>query len=176
MPFIVLSGKLFDRSGIRGLGRKFPRIQKEAMRSMAEKWVRDYLPGHFTPGNRNRYRFERRNPLYTRKIKPAKGTGQGKYVELLLSGRSRRAIVYLARITATQDRATVLMSPPGYFTNPKTGSYRNARGQQKRISHQPDKVRELLELPQSERDALVQIARKRFHQLVRDALRASATP
>lgn len=167
---IILGVDVLDKSIIRGLGRKFGGFQKQAIREGVEDWHSHTLAKHFTPGNRGRYRIAVRSQLYTKEIKPAKGTGQGRYVDLQLSGKSRRFMQAFYTITGSKDRMTLTMKPPGYFTNPFIGSWTDPdTGKTKRITRQPNKPDEATQTNNEDRERIRRVVNDRLLALVNAA-------
>ena len=152
---IVLDVKLIDTTGLKGGVRAISRIQREALRSTAEFWHQVILARHFSPGAAAGYHHASRSRVYKQIIKPKEGAGPGKYIDLLLKGRSRRAMQYLYTITGSKDRMTLRMQTPGYFTNPYVGTFNDPRtGKTKRITRQPDKVKEVTTIGSGDRQIL----------------------
>lgn len=152
---IVLGVKLIDSTGLKGGVRTIGRIQRDALRSTAEFWHQVILARHFSPGAAAGYHHEQRSRVYKQIIKPKEGSGPGKYVDLLLKGRSRRAMQYLYTITGSKDRMTLRMQTPKYFTNPYIGTFKDPRtGKAKRITRQPDKVKEVTTIGSGDRQIL----------------------
>lgn len=137
MPIVILTTTENDQT-IKGAKRRFGRIVKQSLRETAEHWHRDIFPGHFEWGNNREYNLAPRTEFYRKIIKRIKGQGPGRFIDLILSGQSARALQHLATITGTAKHATVTMRPPNYFTNP-TGN------------NQPDKVAEILKFSQRDR-------------------------
>lgn len=171
--WFVLNTEVVDRSGLRGLGRRWGAIQRNALRDTAEHYHRRLFPRHFTPGNTSRYGHTPRSRFYRQVIKPFQGAGQGKFVDLQLKGTSRRAMVHLAKITATKNRATITMRPPNYFTNPFVGVLRGRGGKLKQIRRQPDKVAEVTRFNDQDRNDLQRYLERRLQTLLKQALASS---
>jgi hypothetical protein len=153
MPGVVLGIEITDDSGIKLLRGQFAQMKKEALREIAEHFHQEMVPRRFTPGNDARYQHEKRNQVYKDKIKKRFGTGQGKYVNLQLSGKSKRRAA-LAKITGTQHQATLTVETPTYFRRPFVGTFRDEKGRQKRVTRQPDKVAEMLHITDGEKRQL----------------------
>lgn len=152
------------------LKREVRRIVKLVLRAAAREWHHTMLPRHFTPNNTSRYGYERRHPLY-RDIKRKTRRGQARFVDLLASGRSKRAALFRQpRITATSRRAQAILNMPAYFVKPYIGPVRDAEG---RVNHvirdQPDKPEELTAVSRRERDVLARHSADRFARLVEKA-------
>lgn len=175
MPLVVLNTEIKNAWVIKGIKRKWPQVLRLSMFAIARRWMEVKFPSHFTPGNETRYSHERRNPFYKRVIKIFEGEGQGKYVDDLLKGRSRRQLWTSTTITATQHRSTIRMKAPAYFTDPYIGRIekeipvKNDPSRMRKIiiniTRQPDKVRELLEVPAKDKDDLQQYLQKRMEVL-----------
>lgn len=161
MPLIILNCKVENRRSIVGLRGKWGKINKHVLQKAAWRWHKEKLESHFTPGNNSRYQMQPRTRFYRTKVKIRRGTGQGKYVDLILSGRSLRALKAFATVSGTATAATLTMKPPGYFTRPFVGSYRDPKtGRQKVIRQQPDKVAELKRISPEDRAWIVRNARR----------------
>ena len=158
MPKMILAIEVSDKSGLKLLRKEINRIKKEALIETAQWFLKTKVPAHFGPANRRRYGHAPRNPLYAKEIKTRKGKGQGKHVDNTLTGRSARRAKYLSRVTGTSKTATLTVDVPTYFRRPFVGTYQKTvtgkdgktRQVTKRITKQPDKVKELLTL--DERD------------------------
>jgi hypothetical protein len=155
MPLIALNVKIDRKQVPRDLRSKIPAITRQALRACAGAWHANVLPRHFTPGNESRYRFDPRNPKYMAEIKREHGEGQGKYVKLLLKGKSQRWLRTFANITATSHQAVLTMQGPTYFTQPFIGTFIDPEtGRQKTVTRQPDKAREVVETNDDDRRML----------------------
>lgn len=166
MPGVVLSIEVIDSSPIKLLRGQLAQIKKEALRELAEHFHKEYVPRRFTPGNETRYQHEKRNQVYKDKIKKRFGSGQGKYVNLQLSGKSKRRAA-LHKITGTQHQATLTVETPTYFRRPFVGSFRDENGRQKRVTHQPDKVAEMVRISQQEKSEL----RTKFAEIIGEKMK-----
>ncbi len=133
---------------ITGLGRSYRASYRRAMLESVKYYHTTIFPKHFGTSNRSRYKLEPRTRFYLSVIKPREGQGQGRFVDLLLHGTARRRMMYNARIWATDggNSVTLKMLTPKYFTNPFVGTYVDAEGKQKRITRQPDKVAEVVQV------------------------------
>lgn len=140
MPLHILTEITGDQV-IKGGKRALARIVKQSLRETSEYWHKRLFPRHFEYGNNSRYNLAPRTEFYAKIIKRIKGQGQGRFIDLILSGKSARAMKHLATITSTAKHSTVTMRPPNYFTNP-TGN------------NQPDKVAEILRFSQTDRNDL----------------------
>jgi hypothetical protein len=159
MPLIAL--EIFIEKPPRGMRRRLRIVRREALREVAWHWHRNILQRHFSPGNSGRYRMKRRTQFYREVVKKVRGSGQGRFVDLLFSGRSLRWMKAFAGVTSFADRAVLTMRPPGYFTRPFIGSYTDPRtGQRKRITQQPDKRAELEQVSLADRREMVAFARR----------------
>lgn len=157
MPLVLLID-VQGSAALKGGKRKLARLQKQALLRTAEYWHRRLFPRHFTPGNTSRYQLQPRTRFYKEIIKKFQGQGQGRFVDLVLTGRSARAMKSLARFTSTTNRTTVRMRPPSYFTNPfATGG-----------KQQPDKVAEVQRMSAEDRSDLQDFFRRRVAALAKD--------
>lgn len=161
MPLIVLNCKLENRKAIIGMKGKWGTVTKFVLQQVARAWHREKLQSHFTPGNNTRYQMKERTRFYRAIVKLRRGTGQGKYVDLMLSGRSLRALKAFSTVSGTATAATLTLKPPGYFTKPFIGSWRDPKtGRMKTIRQQPDKVAELKRMSPEDRRWLQRLARR----------------
>lgn len=135
------------------LRRGFARVHNTLMRDTADFWHERIFPGHFTPGNEDRYEMKPRTPAYLTS-KRRRGTGQGRYVANVFSGMSFRWMMTSFGITATQDSATVRMKAPTYFTQPY-----NPRGTQ------PDKPREVTQVSTRDLAEIQKYMQRRYDEL-----------
>lgn len=159
MPLIVLEA--FVKNPPRGMGKRFRAMKREALKEVAWFWHTNILERHFTPGNVSRYRMEARNRFYKEEIKKKQGEGQGRYVDLILKGRSLRWMKTFASVAGTATAATLRMKPPSYFTRPFIGTFTDPEtGKQKRITRQPDKPAELKQVNSADRAAMVRFIRR----------------
>lgn len=164
---VVLGFRITDRSLLRGLGRRFGQFRKQAMLDMAAFWHREVFPRHFGSSNRSAYGFAPRKPLYLDVIKRKKGSGVGRFRDLVLTGQSQRWMQAFVKISGTAQRVTVRMFPPRYFTNPFIGTYTDPRtGRVKRVTRQPDKPDEVTRFnAQDRRDLRLFVARRLQEQI-----------
>jgi hypothetical protein len=159
MPLVVLNCELKHRP--RGMGRRYSRVKKEVLKEVAWHWHAKILERHFTPGNSSRYRMATRNKVYREFIKKEQGTGQGRFVDLLLRGQSLRRMRHFSSVTGTQYYATLTMNTPTYFTRPFIGTFTDPNtGRVKRVSRQPDKPGEVKQISNDDRAMLTRFARR----------------
>ena len=104
-------------------------------------WHRHILERHFNSSARGQYGYQPRSKRYER-WKRKHGTGQGKFLDLWLTGQSRRWLLSSANVSGTAGRVTVRMRAPWYFMNPK-GKIVNARSKKFSSRSQPDKMKEV---------------------------------
>lgn len=170
MPGVILGITVENRTALGvDMRRELDRIHKRMMQDVGEEFASEHIAPHFGPANRTRFKHEKRNDLYANKIKREEGVGQGKYVDNVLSGRTRRQVLTTARVTATKNKATVRATAPTYFTKPFIGSFmkkeRQANGKvrmaQKRVTRQPDKLKELEEIDRKDVAELAKFAIRR---------------
>lgn len=148
------------------------RLARAEMRKLTEAVLDDsvryfaeqLLPERFAPRNDTRFGHEKRNKVYREQIKRKAGTGQGKHVNLQLSGKSMRQAKHLYRITGKQ-RKKLKVTVPAYFTKPFTGTFRDPQsGRVKRVTRQPNKVAELQRVDSRDKTRL----QKRAHRKARE--------
>lgn len=165
MPLIALQAKFDKPILLKQLKRELPGITKTSLEVVGRHWATEILPAHFASGNASKYQHEKRNAFYKTVVKRIEGEGAGKTVDLQLKGRSRREILFGARITATSNKATVTMPAPIYFTNPKIGkvekTIKTKTGGERTITinirHQPDKPAELTRVNDVDRRKLQRV-------------------
>lgn len=176
MPLITLNAKLENAKAIKGMRGKWAGVKKAAMTSVAQAWLDRIFPEHFSASNRSKYQMEKRNRFYKMVVKRIEGEGEGKTTDLVLKGKSRRYLKHSARITATQERATLRMSGPSYFANPFVGLLKkeitNQQGRtytkEIRITRQPDKVKELTQVSSGDRRLLTAYLREEIRNRVKE--------
>ena len=152
MSHVILDIQTEDNSGIKLLKREINAMRKAVLKETAEWYLKTQIVPHFGPANRRRFNHANRNAVYSKEIKRRAGQGQGKFVDNVLSGKSRRQAQHLSRISATSKQATLNITVPAYFKKPFVGTFRKTvtdkRGRTrtitKRVTQQPDKVAELL--------------------------------
>jgi hypothetical protein len=174
---VILGIKIENKTPLGDMRTELGRIRKAVMKDVGEEFVVRHLPERFRPQNRQRFKNEPRNPVYAAEIKRKKGLGEGKHVDNVLTGRSKRQAQATARVTSTRDRATVRATVPGYFEKPFKGTYtkqqKDAKGRlrpvQKRITHQPDKVKEIGAMDQRDVNSLTKYALRRGRMYWRQA-------
>lgn len=169
---IVLGVEVSDDI-ITGLKKRFTRLYRNVMKSVVWWYHKTIFPRHFFNSNRSRYRMEKRSEFYLKVIKPRRGSATGRFVDLILKGTSRRRMQAFATVRATDDGNSVMlrMSAPRHFTNPYVGAYTDDKGEVKHITHQPDKVKEVVQFNDEDRQAMV----KEFSQQIQSAFQAAKT-
>lgn len=147
MPMIVLDVEYTKPSLLNLKQADLNLASKQMLQETAAEWHDKFMPRHFTPGNTARYRYAIRGEDYLKR-KQRIGVGQGKYVSLVLSGRSKRAAKFFFKISGTARQATLTMQMPTYFVKPFIGNLPAdpKTGKQRKVTQQPDKVRELTTL------------------------------
>ena len=133
----------------------FARIAKRTLNDAGKFWHTTMLPKHFKAGNRSEYKFDRREQEYLKDRREGKVRGAFGYrsaTDLVLKGRSQRAVENLETIRGTSKRVTVTMHAPGYFS--------------KKVSGQPDKKREVEEFSGRDIRAVKRFIGKRINRLV----------
>lgn len=113
---IQLEGKIFSR--VPKLRKTMTRFRKLAMQDLGEYWVRELLPDHFKPSARSEFQHEARDEAWL-KAKRLFGLGQGKFVDNVLTGKSRRFLMHGPIIKATSRGVSVRLTGPLYFKNPR---------------------------------------------------------
>lgn len=157
-------GVTLESDLLEGLGKRFPRAYRSAMKGMVEVYHREIFPRHFFGSNRSRYKIKPRSQFYLTVIKRVTGRGPGRYVDLLLRGVAARRMKSFATIRAADGGNTMVlrMQAPRYFTNPFIGSYINEHGDRKTITQQPDKVAEVTQVNAEDRTNLGTIFRRKM--------------
>jgi hypothetical protein len=179
MPGFVLGMKINDKSHLRGLGRYMAGIRKQVMLDAANFWHRSIFPRHFNSQARSAYGYKPRQEKY-QKFKLRKGVGQGKFVDLLFTGQSRRWMQEGVKVTGTQGRVSITMRVPWYFKNPR-GKILNLRQLSKGLPapkyssrEQPDKPDEVTRFNAKDRGDIRKYAAGRMQELM-DKRRAIPT-
>lgn len=180
MPGLILGMKIADRSKFRGLGRLMAGIRKQTMLDAANYWHRSIFPRHFNSQARSAYGYKPRQSKY-QKFKLRKGVGQGKFVDLIFTGQSRRWMQEGVKVAGVQGRITVTMRVPWYFKNPR-GKILNLRQKLKGLPapkyssrEQPDKPDEVTRFNARDRSDLRGYAAKRMQELMNKARSAPTT-
>lgn len=179
MPGLILGMKVNDKSHLRGLGRWMAAIRKQVMTDAANFWHRSIMPRHFNSGARAAYGYKPRQEKY-QKFKLRKGSGQGRFIDLIFSGQSRRWMQEGVKVTGTQGRVTLSMRVPWYFKNPR-GKILNLRQRSKGLPapkyssrEQPDKPDEVTRFNARDRGDLRNYSATRMQELIAKA-RANQT-
>jgi hypothetical protein len=167
---IVLGVEVTNARQFKHLGIRWARLRKETLRDVAEFWHGRCLDRHFTPGNDGRYQMQRRREFYVKEIKTKFGQGQGKWVSLLLRGKSLRWMRAFKTIGGTSTASVLRMRPPTYFGNPFIGTYRDAKGKTRQITQQPDKPTEVTRIDQTDRGSLRWYMQERLRSRLSAAL------
>ena len=163
MPAVILDMRVIDRSAFHGLATTYAKLRRQAMLETAQRWHREVFPAHFGGNNRQKYRLTPRTEVYVTKIKPNAGVGEGRFRDLVLGGRSQRALRNLVRITGTSNRVVVRMQAPAYFTRPFIGSWIDPNtGKRRSITRQPNKPDEVTRWDSFDRQKLRQIAARQL--------------
>lgn len=151
---------------ITGLGKKFQKVWRAAMDVAVRLYHRDIFPKHFFNSNRSRYRMQPRSDFYLKVIKPRRGLGTGRFVDNVLKGTSRRRMMNFATVRKTDGGNTVVlrMQAPRYFTNPFVGSYIDEKGERKTIGSQPDKLAEVTQVNQDDKNELGKIVQAKIFE------------
>lgn len=151
MP-VVLSTEIRENVGFEdGLLKKIRTAKRKAIKLTARYWHSHIFPRHFAASAESEYGQEDRGKDY----KDRKLERTGKAINLILSGKSRRFMLALEKISATkEDAAIVTMPVPRYFTLPKIGRFINFLGREKEIARQPDKPTEATETSDRDRKDL----------------------
>lgn len=113
-------------------------VARESYAAMGKFWVQKYLPDHFQPYSRAKYRYQLRTRKYMQRKRALAARGlvrDGGAIDLVFSGRSRQMLTRPALIRGYPTRVTLDLDAPDYFT-----VRFNPRGRGRR---QPDKMAEL---------------------------------
>ena len=127
---------------IAGLGNKYLKAHKEALYGSVEDYHDKLFPRHFFNSNRSRYKLAPRTSFYLKKIKPRKGVGTGRFVDLVLKGVSMRRMMsfYTIRQADGGNSLVLRMQAPRYFTE--------------RYRGQPDKKAEAEQINDDDREKI----------------------
>ena len=103
---------------ITGLGKRYNAAKTRAMKEAIWYYHKQIFPRHFFNSNRARYRLAKRTEFYLKVIKPRRGVGSGRFVDLLLKGVSKRRMMAFATVRTSDGGNTVVlrMQAPTYFT------------------------------------------------------------
>lgn len=163
MPIIILNATIQNKDAIKGMKRRWAAVLREALKGTAICWMENIFPKHFTAGNAREYHHEARSKFYKIVIKREEGIGGGKEYDDILKGRSMREMWASATVTGTQNYAMLRLKAPAYFTDPYIGKVdkeiTDKRTGERRqitinITRQPDKVREVTEFSEADRNYL----------------------
>lgn len=159
MPGVILFAEI---SRPRGMAGAFNKALKATLQAAGNYWHRELLPAHFGPANRARFGHAPRTRVYSESIKKREGRGQGRFVDNVLKGKSRRFMQAFATVTGTAKQATVTLKPPAYFANPYVGPLPGGR----RITQQPDKTVEITAVDQRDAEKVSEFAAKTLTLLI----------
>lgn len=143
--------------------RRWREIGKATHQKVAEWWVKELLPDHFTPGAAAKYGYQPRTFSYRAlKIKRlAKGRGNADAqrlgaIDLVFSGRMYRKLMQDTVIRTFPSRANILMNGPKYISGvtgggigrgmkvDRKGGYINPKtGKLKQANKRPDMAKEI---------------------------------
>jgi hypothetical protein len=143
--------------------RRWREIGKNVHEAVAEWWVKELLPDHFTPGAAAKYGYQPRTFAYKAlKLKRfAKGRGNAEArrlgpIDLVYSGRMFKALKEDTVIRPFPSRANILMNGPQYISGvagggigkglrvDRNGGYINPKtGKLKQANKRPDLAREI---------------------------------
>lgn len=84
---------------------------RAALKEAAEEWHGRYLPKHFTPAAYNAYKYAPRTTRYGKRKMRLKGHTR----PLVFTGRMKKMVTSVYRISGTAKRATVSMNGPRYM-------------------------------------------------------------
>lgn len=169
MP-VVLRTVLTNSSPIPGLAISWRKLNKLVLTDVGTFWHQTIYPGHFRPSNRARYKHEPRTPVYLREIKVEHGRGAGRFVDQILSGKTRRFTMAFATVRGTARKVTVRMKAPSHVTRPFIGTFRKKDGTLGRVTRQPDKAGELTTVDRRDREQMEEYAAKRYaHHVAQNA-------
>lgn len=170
---VILNLRIRDRARIRGLGRRMRGFYKQVLIDVAWFWHRHILRKHFTSGARAEYGYKPRTPRYV-KWKRKHGVGQGKFIDLWLSGASRRQLMSGATVSATAGKAKLTMRAPWYFRNPN-GQIQNRRNKKFSSKVQPNKPREVTAMSARDKQSMRRYASARLRFFMNSANLAQRT-
>lgn len=99
--------------------RAWRELRREGLRQMGLYWHRHFLPRHFEPAARYRYRYQPRSKQWRERKRQLAARGQvklGGEADLVASGLLRDTLTRFATIRPYQNRATLRMTGPRYIT------------------------------------------------------------
>lgn len=141
------------RKGIakKSYNRVFRDQFKGALLFAVKYWHDKVLPRHFYYSAHGKYRHKTRDAFWLQ-AKKQMGRGQGKFIDSLFKGTSRRWLMNNPRFSSTSRLGKVRMDAPPYFVKPK----------EKVPGTQPDKVAELRTITQDEKAEMA----KKIHKFL----------
>lgn len=153
MPLIALNVTM-PENPFRLARKELGILLDKVLDDSAHYFAQNLLAERFAPRNETRFNHEKRSKVYKGVIKRRGGVGQGKFVNLQLTGKAMRQARHLYRVTGKR-RKKLKLTLPAYYTRPFVGSWRDPKtGKTKRITRQPDKVRELVQVDARDKDRL----------------------
>lgn len=159
MPLIALNITM-PENPFRIAKRFVSKLQERVLDDNVHFFAQTMLPERFHPGNETRFKHARRNRVYREQIKRRAGKGQGKFVNLQLSGKAKRQATTLYKVTG-KTRKRLRLTLPTYYLKPFVGTFRDPRtGRTKRVTRQPDKAAELQQIDERDKARLQKRADK----------------
>jgi len=145
---MVIQLKSVVLSRIPKLRKVMTRIMRAGFRDLGAYWFRELLPDHFKPSARSEFQHQSRTEKYL-KSKRFRGRGQGRFIDNILLGQSRRFLTHGPSIKATGTGVTIRLDAPLYFRKTPPG--------------QPDQVAEIIRISDRHRNLI----NRRFENKVR---------
>jgi len=96
------------------------KILREVHADIGEHWHQKYLPWHFEPFAKQKYKHRKRSFKYSKRKRKLAAKGvvkKGGTVDNVFSGQTERNLENLAVIRPTARRVTVVMTGPRYITS-----------------------------------------------------------
>ena len=90
--------------------KQFRPILKEKMQEVGNEWHSKFFPGHFEPGAAAKYKYRKRSEKY--RLKKLRVSGQRK--PLVFTGRMKRELLRMARLSGSAKSVSVKMTGPAY--------------------------------------------------------------
>ena len=113
---VQLKSAVFSR--VPKLRKTFTKMKRFATNDLGWYWFQKLFQDHFKPSARTEFQHTRRDEDWL-KEKRRFGRGQGKFNDLVFTGKSRRFLSVGPVIKATSTGVSIRLTGPVYFRNPK---------------------------------------------------------
>lgn len=139
---MIILGITTSDEMLTGLGKRYQAAHTRSLRGAVTDYHDQLFPRHFFNSNRARYRLAPRTAFYLKVIKPKRGIGTGRFVDLILTGRSMRRMMHFFTVRASDGGNSMVlrMDAPRYFTQKFQG--------------QPDKVDEAEQINEDDKSKI----------------------